>query len=105
MAKNTETKKTVRRVKAGEVIMLEYMGENKPCERALALLLNPLKLEEGKDVGAMHTLYCLDLEKEEFLKEGAIAKDVTAKVSVVHGRVKAWFFEQIMKMIENRKKS
>lgn len=100
-----ETKKSVRRIKAGTVIVMEYQGENKPCDKAMALLLTPIKLEDNKPyTGEFRTMYAIDTDKEQFIPSGPI-NDVTCRVAVATPRLKAWFYEQIVNLCKGETKS
>ena len=97
--KNEQTTPAAKHIAAGEVILVKYNGDNKPCDKVLAILLNPITLEEGKNIGSFHLLYSFDTDKEEFLAQGSIY-NVTAQISVASKKVKAWYFEQIMAMLD-----
>ena len=90
-------------IKAGEVIYTEYMGDNKPCNKALALLLTPITVEEGKDIGEFSTAYMLDVETGDFAPECKI-NGVTARISrVPSGKLKAAYFEKITEICKRNR--
>ena len=97
------TNKEPQHIEAGEAILIEYTGEKKPCDKVLALLLHPITLEEGKHIGSLTLLYSFDTDKEEFLPQCSIS-DVNMSINVVTKDVKAWYFEQIMAMLERMRK-
>ena len=99
------TKKTTRRINAGTVIIMEYQGENKPCDKAMALLLTPVTLEDGKPItGEFRTMYAIDTDKEQFIPAGPI-NNVTCRVYVATPRQKAWYYEQIVKLFNGETNS
>ena len=58
-----EPKKKINRIAAGEVLLMEYTGEDRPCNKSMSLLLAPLKWIEGESIGAMKMAYAIDIEK------------------------------------------
>lgn len=99
---NEATNKEPQHIDAGEVVAISYKGENKPCERVLAILLHPIT-QDGTDIKDLHLLYSFDTDKEEFLPQCSIS-DVNMSINVVTKDVKAWYFEQIMAMLERMRK-
>ena len=99
---NEATNKEPQHIEAGEAILIEYTGEKKPCDKVLALLLHPITLD-GTDIKDLHLLYSFDTDKEEFLPQCSIS-DVNMSINVVTKDVKAWYFEQIMAMLERMRK-
>jgi len=99
-----ETTKKVKtqRIKAGEVIYMEYQGDNKPCDKALAILLTPVTLKEDSFIGEFRTLYAFDTDKEKFIPAGPI-NGVKCKITVVKGKLKAWYYEQVVEMCKGNK--
>ena len=90
--------KKTRRYKAGDVVVMEYDGDGKPCNRAMAILITPITTTTKGDViyGTIHTMYAIDTDKEEFLKSGPIS-NTTCTIAKATPKLKAWFFEQIVK--------
>jgi hypothetical protein len=87
-----------KRYKAGDVVMLEYTGKDKPCKKAMAVLLTPFTVKDAHCVGDFRTLYAIDTDKERFLKAGPIGPgDVQCKIAKVRSeKLKAWYFGKIL---------
>lgn len=100
MAKEA-TNNEPQRIEAGEVVAISYKGENKPCKRALALLLHPIT-QDGTDIKDLHLLYSFDVDKERFLPQCSIS-DLQMSIDVVTKDVKAWYFEQLLAMVSDNK--
>ena len=95
--------KKTRRYKAGDVVFMEYEGDGKPCNRAIAMLLTPFTVKAGyKPDGDFHTIWAIDLDKEEFLPPGPIT-NATCNMARATPMLKAWFFEQIVKLYKTKK--
>ena len=101
--KQTETKKKTMRLKAGDVIMLHFNDENRPCEYAMAQLLTPVTVkEDGTYIGEFHTMHSIDMETEKFLPAGPIP-GVNVTLGRATAKLKAWYFEQILKSCKEEK--
>lgn len=87
-----------KRYKAGDVVMLEYTGKDKPCKKAMAVLLTPFTVKDAHCVGDFRTLYAIDTDKERFLKAGPIGPgDVQCKIAKVRSeKLKTWYFGKIL---------
>lgn len=95
--------KKTRRYKAGDVVVMEYEGAGKPCDKAMAMILTPFIVKDGcKPNGDFHTMFAIDLDKEEFLPTGPIA-NTTCNMARATPKLKAWFFEQILKKYKTNK--
>ena len=97
-----EQKRKVRRIAAGEVVLMEYIGDDKPCNKSMCILLNPLKIEDGKDTGKMQMCYAIDIEKEQYLR-GSIDHVKASIAPVKDKKLKAWYFELILKLNQEEK--
>lgn len=89
--------KKKRRYKAGDVVVMEYDGDGRPCDKAMAILIAPITTKGDVIYGTIHTMYAIDTDKEEFLKSGHISS-ITCTIAKATPKLKAWFFEQIVKL-------
>lgn len=91
--------KKTRRYKAGDVVVMEYSGDGKPCDKAMAILLTSFTVKDGYvQDGEFRTMYAIDTNKEQFLPSGPIAtRGVECNIAKATPKLKAWFFEQIVK--------
>ena len=96
--------KKTRHYKAGDVVLMEYEGAGKPCDRAMAMLLTPFTAKNGcyKSDGDFFTMFAIDLDKEEFIPLGPIT-NATCNMARATPKLKAWFFEQILKLYKTIK--
>ena len=88
--------KKKRRYKAGDVVVMEYEGDGRPCNKAMAILIAPITTKGDVIYGTIHTMYAIDTDKEEFLKSGPISS-TTCTIAKATPKLKAWLFEQIVK--------
>ena len=96
--------KKVQRIAAGNVILIQYTGGNKPCDRCMCVNLAPLTIEDGH-ISNFHTAFAVDLDTEQFIREGPI-NNVEANVSKVTSlRLKNWYYKQVVALCQARKKN
>ena len=91
--------KKTRRYKSGDVVFMEYEGDGRPCDKAMAILITPITTKDNVIYGTIHTMYAIDTDKEEFLKSGPIS-NTTCTIAKATPKMKAWFFEQIVKQFQ-----
>ena len=91
--------KKTRRYQAGDVVVMKYDGDGRPCDKAMAILITPITTKGDVIYGAIHTMYAIDTDKEEFLKSGNISS-TTCTIAKATPKLKAWFFEQIVKRFQ-----
>lgn len=92
-----ETKKSVRRFNAGDVIQIEFTGKNKPCDVAMALLITPFMVTDSHYTGSIKTALELDVAKLKRLPGGCLS-NTSCRVEKVTGKMKAWFFEAVAEL-------
>ena len=99
---NIKIESKTQRYKAGDVVAMEYTGKNKPCKKAMAVLLTPFTVKDGTHIGKFSTMYAIDTDKEKFLPSGLIGKgDVQCKIArVTSARLKTWFFGKILEQCQ-----
>jgi len=98
--KTMEAKK-IKEIKAGNVVLLEWQGDSKPCEKSMALLLSPVMSD---NVETLVTAFGIDLKTGKYVTDKPIL-GVRANVKVVRGKKKEWYFEQVMKQVKQMKLS
>ena len=90
------------RINAGDVIYIQYMGDNKPCDRCICITLTPLKIEDGVNISGFHTAFAVDTDTEQFIREGAI-NDIKANIAKVTDRkLKKWYYEKVVALCKAR---
>ena len=57
-------------ISAGEVILLSLKNEDRPCDKIMAILLNPIKVKNDAIVGSLELAYSIVVEKGQFLGHG-----------------------------------
>lgn len=96
-----DEKKNRRRISAGQVVVIEYKGENRPCNKCMGILLSPLK---GDGENNLKTVFAIDLDKHTFLPAGKLPNGGSANVDVVRDRkVKAMYFERVNQLLDEGK--
>lgn len=97
-----EEKKKFQRISAGDVILIQYMGGNKPCDRCMCITLTPIKIEEGVNISGFHTAFAIDTDTEQFIREGPI-NDIKASIAKVTSRkLKEWYYEKVVALCKTR---
>ena len=88
--KKNETKKSVRRFYAGDVIRIEFTGESRPCDIAMAMLMKPFSVVDGHYTGDMATTFGIDVANKRFIGNMSYT---SGRIEKVTGREKAMFFK------------
>lgn len=92
--------KKTKRYYAGDVVAMEYIGEGKPCNKAIAILLTPFTIKDGHTVAEFGSMYTLDTDTETFLPAGPIGNGkVQCNITKVTGKLKAWYFEKVLEYV------
>ena len=98
MIMETKDKKSRRRISAGQVVMIEYLGENRPCHKCIGILLSPLK---GEGEENLRTVFAIDLERNRFLPAGSLPGWGKANVEAVRDRkTKAIYFQRVNQLLD-----
>lgn len=95
--KKNETKKSVRRFYAGDVIQMEFTSKKKPCDIAMAMLLTPITVTDDCYTGCISTAWMIDVTNNEILPDGCMT-NTTCHAEKVTGRKRAWFFKNILEL-------
>ena len=91
-------------ISAGEVILLSLTNEDRPCDKIMAILLNPIKVKKDEIVGSLELAYSIVVEKGQFLGHGKRINKICADITVVKDKgVKAKFFEKVMELNQKEK--
>lgn len=96
---NETTNNEPQRIEAGEVLEITYKSENKPCDRALALLLSPIDC--NSDIRNFHLLYSMDADTMAFLPTST-HKDMQASIHVATKEQRALYYEKMLEMLSKQ---
>lgn len=100
-------RKKVQRIAAGDVISIQYKGDNRPCDKCMAITLTPLTITEGGELSIpqFYTMCCIDLDTKQYIRDGAIS-DVVANIARVTDRkTKKWYFERVVAINKAREEN
>lgn len=101
MIMETKDKKSRQRISAGQVVVIEYLGENRPCHKCMGLLLSPLK---GEGEENLRTVFAIDFDTHTFLPAGPLPGGGKANVEAVRDRkTKAMYFERVNELLDEGK--
>jgi hypothetical protein len=75
-----------KEIKAGNVVLVEYSGENRVCDKAIGILLQPFR-ENDKLI----TMGCIDVDTEEFI-DTILGNAEIVSISVIKGKWKDAYF-------------
>lgn len=94
--------KKIQRISAGDVIVIQYTGDNKPCDKCICVTLSPITIKEDTYIGNFHTAFAIDADTEQFIPEGPI-RNVQANITKVTDRkLKKWFYNRVVALCKTR---
>lgn len=99
MEKET-TKNEPQHIEAGEVLEIQYKGDNKPCKRALALLIKPVTL--NSNVRDVVLLYSIDADTMEFLPSSS-HNDLQASIRIASKEQRAMYYERVLELVHGQR--